>query len=796
MINEDMHKANDAIDAPPASVGLVHSDVPQRAALVQTLERAGMRVHVYAQANEVLTALQTTMRLDLIIAELLLPGVDGATLCDLLDVKFCGLRPIPVILVHDLASTELVRALTPTIRADACLCLPMDEHRVVQAVQAAIGKTGVPRLPSALVISLDPAFGVGITNAALSEGFLATVVGPEEDLWRRASKEIPHVIILDADAASESRVDTLLSNFTRLYPQTATVIAATNHHLQSSIALANRGAAAFVNKAVEPRVLLRQCRDAATRWSLIRAGRMEAQRRHSNARYKAIYGSMIDGFALTDMAGRIVETNATYQRMVGYTDEELGQLTYLDLTPPRWHAMEEAIVQEQLLPLGFSEVYEKEYRRKDGTIFPIEVRTFLLRDPAGQANAMWAIIRDITERKESQALQQSLQQQLAQAQKMESIGRLAGGLAHDFNNLLTSIIGNTSLALIDLSPGDPQHTMLTEVYKAAESATVLTRQLLTFSRKQIIEPKRLDLNELIDHLQKMLIRLIGEDIHLATILDQELGVIRADPSQLEQAIVNLVVNARDAMPSGGRLTIQTKNVFLDEAYCARHADAKPGAHVLLVVSDTGTGMTEEEKSRAFEPFFTTKAKGKGTGLGLSIVFGTVKQHSGIIDIQSEPGKGSCFKIYFPRVDACAEVLPVGKADANLPGGKETILLVEDETIVRHLALKVLTRLGYNVLEASDGKDAHQKAREYRGHIDLLVTDVVMPGMNGRQVAESLQRIYPDLRVLFTSGYADNVVRRDGVLEQGAHFLEKPYSPQTLAKTVRDVLTLRQRPENG
>jgi PAS domain S-box-containing protein len=391
------------------------------------------------------------------------------------------------------------------------------------------------------------------------------------------------------------------------------------------------------------------------------------------------------------------------------------------------------------------------------------------------------------ERIQAEEEREALQEQLRQSQKMEAIGKLAGGIAHDFNNLLTVISGNCQLSLLELKERDPLRGNIEDIKKASEKAADLTQQLLAFSRRQIMEMKVLDLNDLLKNLDKMLRRVIGEDIELVTLLAEDLGKVKADPGQAEQVIMNLAVNARDAMPEGGKLTIETANVDLDDAYARNHVAVTPDHFVMISVSDTGVGMTPEVRDRVFEPFFTTKEKGKGTGLGLSTVYGIVKQSGGNICVYSGPGKGTTFKIYLPRVDEPLEKLRERVGGKEIPRGKETILIVEDEEEVRKLAVRVLERQGYKVFEASQGLDAFLIAEEYKGLIHLLVTDVVMPKMGGRELADRIAEICPEIKVLYMSGYTDNAIVYHGVLEEGMEFIQKPFTVEGLARKVREVL---------
>jgi len=394
------------------------------------------------------------------------------------------------------------------------------------------------------------------------------------------------------------------------------------------------------------------------------------------------------------------------------------------------------------------------------------------------------------ELRESEKALRKSEEQLRQAQKMDAIGRLAGGVAHDFNNMLSVVLSYTDLILGDMKPEDPMRADLEEIRKAGERAATLTRQLLAFSHQQVVLPTIVDLNQILGGIEKMLGRLLGADVELTMLPTPRLGKVKADPGQLEQIIMNLVVNARDAMPHGGRLTIQTNNTELDERYASEHLGVRSGPHVMLAVTDTGIGMDRETQAQVFEPFFTTKEKGKGTGLGLSIVFGIVKQNGGHVWLYSEPGKGSTFKVYLPRTDATADAIPSQPPSAEDVRGSETILLVEDDEQVRVVVRGILRRNGYTVLEAPGAGEALLVVEKYGAKISLLVTDVVMPRMNGPELAERVRESRPDIRVLFMSGYTDEAIIQHGILDSGVTFLQKPITPESLTRKVRQALGLR------
>jgi two-component system, cell cycle sensor histidine kinase and response regulator CckA len=503
--------------------------------------------------------------------------------------------------------------------------------------------------------------------------------------------------------------------------------------------------------------------------------RSEDALRASEARYHALFDNAPFSKFLFDYETlRFLAVNEAAIRHYGYSRDEFLQMTLADLRPPEDVPALMAGIAES--SAGTKAAGAWRHRKKDGSVIDVEV-TVQKFDLGGKRCGL-ALAMDVTERKK-------MEEQVRQAQKMDAIGSLAGGIAHDFNNLLSVILSYSSMLADDLKMGDPMRDDLEEISAAGRRAADLTRQLLAFGRQQILQPRTLDLNSVIDGIVKMLRRVVGEDVEL-TVTSGAIGTVSADPGQIEQVLMNLVVNARDAMPEGGKLTIETANVQLDSTYAAVHAGVHAGAFVMLAVTDTGAGMDAATRARIFEPF-TTKEVGKGTGLGLSTVFGIVRQSGGNIWVYSEPGHGTTFKVYLPQVGLAGEVAEEVRPEPRARRGSETVLLVEDEAPVRALVRAILERSGYHVLEAQSGGDALLLCEQHRATIHLLLTDVVMPRMSGRMLAERLRPLRPDMKVLYMSGYTDDAVVRHGVLDSDVAFLQKPVTPDTLTRKLREVM---------
>jgi len=514
-------------------------------------------------------------------------------------------------------------------------------------------------------------------------------------------------------------------------------------------------------------VIRRELRDAEERRA----------RRESEASYRTLVQKAPLGIYRSTPGGRFLSANTALVQILGY--DSADDLLALDMATDVYADAEERrrlIEQDTYTDQVYDEL-EATWKKKDGTRIRVQLSVRAHRSPESQVEYYEAFVRDIT-------AQRQLEAQLAQSQKMEAIGRLAGGVAHDFNNLLTVILSYSELVLEDLPGDSQQRDDIEQIRKAANGAGELTRQLLAFSRQQVLEPKVIDVNAAITSIERLLGRVLREDIKLQCTLATDVGTVRVDPGQLGQVIMNLAVNARDAMPKGGLLTIETGNVDLDEDYLRAHAMAKPGQYVMVAVTDTGMGMDAATQARIFEPFFTTKEIGKGTGLGLATVQGIVQQSGGFIWVYSEPGHGTCFKVYLPRVDEPVSTLG---SESDATRGTETIMVVEDMAAVRAVTREMLERYGYTVVEAADGQAAQRIADGFEGRIHLVLTDVVMPHVGGRDLAEVLGKVRPETKVLFMSGYTDDAVVRHGILQDGIPYLQKPFTPKSLARKVREVL---------
>ena len=600
--------------------------------------------------------------------------------------------------------------------------------------------------------------------------FTARRVVTRPDFERALREFHPDIIVSDHELPQFSGV-AALELAGALAPHAPFILLTGSLDEETAVEYMKAGAADYILKGRLTRL------GPAVRGALERE-RMKRQLREREEYFKSLIEQAMDIIAVLDADGAVRYASPSVLPLLGYGAEELVGQHIFDLVHPDDVGPALRMFAEGVATGQGGRLLELQVRHKDGTYRSLEaIGRYLLDDPVVRGVVINA--RDVTERR-------SLERQLLQAQKMEAVGRLAGGIAHDFNNVLTAILGYVDLLLDGLPTLSPLRPDIEEIRTAAERAAGLTRQLLAFSRKQVRQMRTLDLNELLTDIHKLLRRLLREDIDMVTKLHPRLGAVRADSGQLEQVVVNLAVNARDAMPGGGRLTIETRNAELDEAYTREHVPVRPGRYVMFALSDTGTGMSPETMAHVFEPFFTTKEAGKGTGLGLATVYGIVKQSGGYVWCYSELGHGTTFTVYLPRVDEPVDPLPVRVA-ARSTRGSETVLVVEDEPGLRALTRRLLEKHGYRVLEAATADAAAALARDYPGPIHLLLADVVLPGGSGRALADALLSQRADVRVLFMSGYAEDAIVHRGVLASNTPFLHKPFSADTLTAKVREVL---------
>jgi PAS domain S-box-containing protein len=630
-------------------------------------------------------------------------------------------------------------------------------------------------LPIILIVEDMPDGRQTLQTLLAGQGYVLAFAESGHEGLAKAAELVPDLILLDVmlpgidglEVCRQLRANPLLAEVPVIM---VTALDDRETRLQGIIA----GADDFISKRLDGTELRARVR---TITRLNRYRRLMRER----AKFERLVELMPNGLALVDAEGTISLANPAILRMLEAARRDLVVGKDLRLwIDPAWRDQCASYLRCAVADPTYSGQFETVCLRMDGSSFPAEVDVghFVWDDQS----LAYVTIRDISSRRQ-------LEERLLQSQKLESIGRLAGGIAHDFNNLLTAITGYAELSLETLPANAREREDQIAIATAAQSAAKLTRQLLAFARRQTIEPHVFSPNELLLDIDRLLRRLIGEDIDLVTLPASDLGMIRADPGQIEQVLVNLAVNARDAMPDGGRLTIETANVVLDEEYGRVHVGVAPGQYVMLVVSDTGVGMDEAIKRYIFEPFFTTKGPGQGTGLGLATCYGIVKQHGGTIEVYSEPHQGTAFKIYLPRVEGASDRLPPPQpSEAVIPRGTERILLVEDEAGVRSLSARILSDLGYAVLEAADGEEALRIAQARADvRIDLLLTDVVMPKLGGRQLAEHMAAIHPGVKVLFISGYTQGAVGPHSRLDRHVAFLPKPFTAVALARKVREML---------
>jgi PAS domain S-box-containing protein len=709
----------------PAEILVVEDSITQAEHLRYMLQKHGFDAVVAPNGQEALKRM-FQQRPSLVVTDIVMPEMDGFQLCRAIKDE-PALMETPVILLTSLTDPDdVLRGLE--CGADNFITKPYDENYLISRIHYSI---------------VNAKLG---TNARVEVGVQVYFKGQTYFI----TSERQQILSL------------LLSTYETAVKKNQELAAA-------------RDELKRLNERLEEKV---EERTAQLRQQIREREHSQESLRRSEEKFSKAFRASPDWMAITTLTeGHFVEVNEAFVRISGYSWEEVQGRTASEISlwaDPKERPRIMGILETQ----GSVHGEEVRFRTRSG-----EIRTMLWSAEPIEVDGVrcaMAVASDITERK-------ALEEQLFQSQKMEALGRLAGGVAHDLNNLMTVVTGYSQLLRQALPQEDPMREDLEEISKAGDRASGLVGQLLAFSRRQMLQPRILDLNEVVTDMEKMLRRVLGEDIDLETRPGSDLCRVKVDPGQMEQVIMNLAVNARDAMPKGGNLTIETANVLLDDAYARTHASVKPGPYVMLAVSDTGTGMDEGTRARIFEPFFTTKEKGQGTGLGLSTVYGIVKQSGGEIWVYSEPGQGATFKVYLPAEEE-GEAPFQRKETGELPlHGTETVLVVEDSEEVMELVVKILAEKGYHAMAARDGGEALRICEAHAGSIQLMVTDVVMPGMSGRELAESLKGTRPEMKVLYMSGYTDNAIVHHGILDAGVDFLQKPFTPQALAQKVREVL---------
>ena len=596
----------------------------------------------------------------------------------------------------------------------------------------------------------------------------------------------PHVVLLDHRLPDCSGTG-LLSKIKQMDPDCFCIIITAYADIDSAVHAMGEGAFHYLRKPFNPGELLQLLERI---FGIIRLreekNRAEEYLRDNEEKYRTLVENLNVGVyrSTGSSHGQFIQANTAMVKIFGYDSaEEFIKIPASDLYQDPDDRKKYI---EKIHEKGFVKEEELKLKKKDGTPIWASLTASAQYDEKGDIKWINGVVDDITERKKAEEERAKLEQQLLQAQKMEAIGQFAGGIAHDFNNLLTAIIGYGHLLRNESSQDDRMNAYIAQILSAAERAAILTNDLLTFSRKQIINPQPVNLNTIIKNMESLLLRVIGEDIELSTVLTDTALTIMADSTQIDQILMNLATNAQDAMPKGGSLIISTDRVEINDEYIKAYGYGKPGSYALLSVEDTGTGMDKKTRERIFEPFFTTKEVGKGTGLGLSMLYGIVKQHNGYINVYSEPGRGTTFKILLPLVQSRVEDLRP-KGLTKVKGGSETILIGEDDTRVRNLLKEVLSTAGYHIVEAVDGDNAVEVFHKNKDNIHLLILDIIMPKKNGKEVFAEIKKVKSDIKVIFVSGYSADVIHKKGILEIGLDFISKPVSPDELLIKVRDVL---------
>ena len=754
-------------------VVVVNDDSSQMALTCTVLERAGLNVVPCKSPAEAFTKMHEQGPPKLIITDLYMPGIDGWRFCRLLrSPEYPLLNAVPILVLSATYSGIDSQQVSADLGVNGFLAVPYERTALLRHVKAILEGHTPKTSKTALIVGENSETNASLRTAFERRAYICTVALSDSEARSLIKESMPDVAVLSYFVTSASRKQLLEEIAPPGSPNVTIFILDDQVDAQQAIALMERGADGFIREPFEAEELISLCEQAQRERSLMRIEEILEERTQELKKSENKHRLLLDSIRLPVIALNedltILYCNNSYAESVGKSAQDLEGQNLLRVRPE---------FKNTWLSILYSMALEtKETQEGEGNFGDRYFKSRVYPSPWG----ILSVSEDITEGKR-------LEEQLLQSNRLESIGKLAGGVAHEFNNLLTPIMGYTQLWISELAPGDSLRADLEVVQKSAQRASKLTCQLLAFSRRQPSEPKVINLNQLILDMGQMLRSVIDEDVELVMLLAPDLDHVSADPTQIEQVLMNLVVNARDAMPNGGKLVIETANIPIDQA-SAVHWAVTPGNYVCLGVSDNGIGMSEEVKPRVFEPFFTTKEQSKGTGLGLSTCYGIMKQNGGHIEVDSELDQGATFKIYLPCSAQANSLLPINEEDENIPNGKETILLAEDDPSVRSMCTRVLHNSGYRVMESSNGEEALRFVQSRsEGKIDLLLTDVVMPQMGGIELATRLGEELPDIKILLTSGYTDEAIVLTGSEKDKLPFLQKPFLPADLLRKVREVL---------
>ena len=778
------------------AIAVINDDVTQRILLSGLLDKEGFYVLAFDGAEEALKGMDPDNPPELIITDLYMPGMDGWRFCRLLrSPEYPAFNPIPIFVVSAIFSGEEVVRITADLGANAFMASPVDAQRFMAHVRSLLSGEILQVAPRVLIIEDSGSLAGLLAQVFMAHGYHVRTAGTGGEAIKYYREDLPDIVVADYHLPDMSG-EYLLAELNAIDTCPTMIVITSDPDPGLALRVMKLGARAYARKPFDPEYLITICESVRRERSLLQVeDRLEErtrQLRESEERYRRITQAITDYIYTVQLNnGNATDTmhGPGCVAVTGYSEQEFTE------DPYHWHRIipseDQPLVEEQTHRILAGEdpiPIEHRIFRKDGALRWVSNTPVMHRDEHGRLLSYDGLIQDITDRKQAEEERIKLEEQLIQAQKMESIGRLAGGVAHDFNNLLSPILCYTELLLADLSSSDPWHGRLERIHYAAERARDLTRQLLAFSRKQVLDKKLVNLKKVILDFEKLLRRTVREDIQIRLRLPPDLSAVRADVGQIEQILMNLVVNAQDAMPEGGILNLELADIVLDEDYAANHQGVTPGSYVQLTVSDTGCGMDPGTLNRIFEPFFTTKTRGEGTGLGLSMVYGIVKQHGGYISAYSEEGLGTSFNIHLPRSEETEEIAAASSVSAvHAPRGMETVLVVEDNKSVLEMVCQILKRQGYRAIKAENAAHCIEVAKACNEPIDLLLTDVVMPGMNGKELFKRLTTTQSKLKVIYMSGYTDDTIVYHGILEDEINFIQKPFSVQSLAQKVREVL---------